>query len=529
MTLDAATEQCARAALLDCQRRILERTASGAPLPEILETLVKLIEEQIGDMRCAVLLADSAQQKLRFAAAPNIPEDYKAGIEPFLLIAPNMGSCGTAAFRREPMYTRDTADDVLWENCGGIAVRNGLRAVWSTPILSDDNSVLGTFAMYYGEPRMPSAEHIQLIDMATQMARVAIEAKRAEEALRQSEDRLRLVIETIPAMVWTALPDGSIDFVNGRWLEYIGLSWEEYRASGWASLLHPDDLPESSDYWEATVASGQPAQVEHRVRRADGQYRWLLARGVPLRDELGQIVKWYGTAVDIDERKRANDAVRRSAEELKALSRRLVELQEAERRGLARELHDRVGQNLTALHINLGMLRAALSSRASGDITSRLDDCAALLASTARDIRCVESELRPPMLDDHGLLAALHWHANEFARRVGIAVSVHGNRGAGRAKPEVEVALFRIAQEALNNVAKHAHATSVVISIGSAGSEFRMSVVDDGVGLRPHAASQPRAGFGLVTMRERALAVGGRFNVEGLPQGGTRITVQVPA
>jgi len=177
MTLDAATEQRARAALLDCQRRVLERTASGAPLPEILETLVKLIEEQIGDMRCAVLLADSAQQKLRFASAPNIPEDYKAGIEPFLLIAPNMGSCGTAAFRREPMYTRDTADDVLWENCGGIAVRNGLRAVWSTPILSDDNSVLGTFAMYYGEPRIPSAEHIQLIDMATQMARVAIEAK----------------------------------------------------------------------------------------------------------------------------------------------------------------------------------------------------------------------------------------------------------------------------------------------------------------------------------------------------------------
>src|SRR5439155_18368033 len=189
MTLDGATEQRARAALLDCQRRVLERIANGAPLPEILETLVKLIEEQASDMRCAVLLADSAQRKLRFAAAPNIPEDYKTGIEPFLLIAPGMGSCGTAAFRREPVYTRDTANDALWENCGDIAVRNGLRAIWSTPILSDDNSVLGTFAMYYSEPRMPSPEHIQLIDMATQMARVAIEAKRAGDALRQSEDR----------------------------------------------------------------------------------------------------------------------------------------------------------------------------------------------------------------------------------------------------------------------------------------------------------------------------------------------------
>jgi len=280
--------------------------------------------------------------------------------------------------------------------------------------------------------------------------------------------------------------------------------------------------------WRTDMAVGEHCEYDIRLRRADGEYRWFLVRTVPLRDEQGNIVKWYGTSTDITERKNAENALRDSGVQLQALTRRLVELQESERKDLARELHDRVGQNLTALHINLGMLRAALSSRASGDITSRLDDCAALLESTARDIRCVESELRPPMLDDHGLLAALHWHANEFTRRVGIAVSVHGSQGAGRARPEVELALFRIAQEALNNVAKHAQATSVVISIGSAGSEFRMSVVDDGVGLRPHAASQPRTGFGLVTMRERAQAIGGRFNVEGLPQGGTRITVQVP-
>src|SRR3981189_253527 len=166
MTLDAATEQRARAALLDCQRRVLERTASGAPLLEILETLVKLIEEEMGGMRCAVLLADSAQQKLRFAAAPNIPEDYKAGIEPFLLIAPNMGSCGTAAFRREPMYTRDTADNVLWENWG------------------------------------------------------AIGGEGAEKGGRPGEDLLRLVIDPIPTMAWSLRPDGAVDFVNQRWLEY---------------------------------------------------------------------------------------------------------------------------------------------------------------------------------------------------------------------------------------------------------------------------------------------------------------------
>src|SRR5258708_39866289 len=125
-------------------------------------------------------------------------------MDPFLRIAPNRGRWGTAAFRREPVYTRDTKNDPLWKDADHIAVRNGLRAIWSTPIRSDDNAVLGTFAMYYGEPRLPSPEHIQLIDMATQMARVAIEAKGNEEKIqglsRQNEDRLRLVIDTIPTM-----------------------------------------------------------------------------------------------------------------------------------------------------------------------------------------------------------------------------------------------------------------------------------------------------------------------------------------
>src|SRR5260221_2569868 len=209
----AEAGQDGRGALLDCQRRILERIASGAPLAESLGTLVRLIEEQTPDMRCAVLLVDADGQALRFVAAPNIPEDYKQGIEPFLRIAPDMGSCGTAAYLRAPVYTEDTATDPRWEGCRHFAVRNGLRAIWSTPILVDDNAVLGTFAMYYGAPRLPDPEHIQLIDMATQMARVAIQSKRDSE---QKEGHLRLVINTIPTTAWSLLPDGAVDFINQR-------------------------------------------------------------------------------------------------------------------------------------------------------------------------------------------------------------------------------------------------------------------------------------------------------------------------
>jgi PAS domain S-box-containing protein len=304
-------EQQAWSELLECQRRVLERVANRASLAEIFETLVQLIEDQTRDMRCAVLLTDSDGQRLHFVAAPNIPEDYKRNIGPFLRIAPNMGSCGTAAFRREPVYTRDTKNDPLWKDADHIAVRNGLRAIWSTPILSDDNAVLGTFAMYYSKPRLPSPQHIQLIDMAVQLARVAIEAKRSEDALRKSEDRLRLVIDTIPAMAWSLLPDGTVDFLNQRWLNYAGVSMEQYIEAP-TSAIHPDDTPRVLEKWRAAMTAREPYEDEMRLRRADGQYRWFLIRTVPLRDEQGNIVKWYGTSTDIEELKQAEDTLRRN-------------------------------------------------------------------------------------------------------------------------------------------------------------------------------------------------------------------------
>ena len=311
-----AIENTMRAALLESQRRVLERIASGAPLVETFNTLIRLIEEQAEGMRCAVLLADSVQQSLSFAAAPSIPEDYKAGIVPYLRIAPNMGSCGTAAFLREPVYTDDTGTDVLWEGCRDIAVRNGLRAIWSTPIPGDNGVVLGTFAMYYGEPRLPSPEHIKLIDMAVQVARVAIEAKRSEDALRKSEDGLRIVIDTIPAMAWSVLPDGAVDFLNQRWLDYTGLSLKEAIDEP-TRTVHPDDLPRAVQKWCVDMAAGDPYEHEMRLRRADGEYRWFLIRLVPQRDEQGNIVKWYGTGTDIEDRQRAENALRRSEDRLR--------------------------------------------------------------------------------------------------------------------------------------------------------------------------------------------------------------------
>ena len=277
MTSTAKTET--RAALLESQRRVLERIASGAPLREILETLVGLIEEQAGDMRCAVLLADPAQQRLRFVAAPHIPEDYKLGIEPYLRIAPDMGSCGTAAFLRQPVYTRDTATDPLWENCGEIAVRNGLRAIWSTPILSDANLVLGTFAMYYGEPRLPAEEHIQLIDMATQMARIAIEAK-GDEII------LRMVFEGAPSGILITDVSGIVLRVNQTFAAMLGYPRAELQGRSIAELTQDGD---NDALVEELRSLGQDEITsDTRYRSKSGAILWARQRSALRRDAAGE-------------------------------------------------------------------------------------------------------------------------------------------------------------------------------------------------------------------------------------------------
>jgi PAS domain S-box-containing protein len=296
-------------------------------------------------------------------------------------------------------------------------------------------------------------------------------------------------------------------------------------------LVHPDDRAAWRAALTHALRARAPFAAEFRIVRPDGSVRDLRTLGEVIPDGSGETASLLWSVLDITEQKRTEDALRTSAKQLTALSRRLVEVQETERRQLSRELHDRVGQNLTALSINLNILRTALARSGKGEDLPRLDDSAALLESTVESIGNVMAELRPPMLDDYGLLPALHWYARDFTRRTAVKVEVFGHDLSVRLPPDIEITLFRIAQEALTNVAKHAHARRVQIELDQADGHCLMTISDDGVGIDAGsaAAARDRPGLGMVNMRERTQAVGGRFSVRSAAGGGTQIAIEVPA
>jgi signal transduction histidine kinase len=221
--------------------------------------------------------------------------------------------------------------------------------------------------------------------------------------------------------------------------------------------------------------------------------------------------------------------VRDGCEQLQFLSRQLIEAQETERRAITRELHDQVGQNLTGLSLNLNIIRSQLPTEAAALVSRRLDDSLELAKDIMQRIRSLMAELRPPALDEYGLLAALRWHGEQVAARAGLVVHVMGADPTPRLAPPVENALFRIAQEALTNVVKHARAKQAVLTLKAEPDLVRLTVADDGAGFDPSTHRSPggHAGWGVTSMRERAMTLGGNLRIESNLGQGTQVIVEV--
>ena len=298
--------------LLAAEKRTLEMMANGASLPEVLNDLCAAIDAHAPPATSMVCLMGPDGKQLWPGAGPGIPAAFRAAITPWP-IGPNRGSCGTAAFTKQRVIIPDVSNDPRWpDEARDLALSCGFCAAWSEPLISKDGEVLGTFCVSYTEPRIPNSRDLELIEAAGHIARIAIEIERSDLALKNAlveiknpENRLRTIIDTIPTLAWSARPDGSAEFFNRRWLDYAGLSAQDASDWGWTVALHPEDRGRLTDYWRRLLASGEAGEIEARLRRYDGEYRWFLFRAEPLRDNHGDIFKWYGANTDIEVRKRA--------------------------------------------------------------------------------------------------------------------------------------------------------------------------------------------------------------------------------
>ena len=354
------------------------------------------------------------------------------------------------------------------------------------------------------------------------------ERKRAEAALRESEERLTLAFAGAQEGVWDwNLETGGVVY-SPRWKTMLGYADDEIEPTigAWERLLHPDDKPRADELNQSVVhGGGQTYEGEFRLRHKDGHFIRVLSRGFPVRREPGgPVVRIVGTHFDLTERQRV-EAERARTD----LLGRLVFAQEDERRRIAREMHDQFGEHLTALDLGIGALKDACRDRP--ELQAPLGSLDAVAKRLDRDVDHLVWALRPTALDDLGLRAALTNYVQDWSRRAGIAAELHTSGLLDhRLATEVETTLYRIAQEALTNIAKHAKARNVDVILERRHDSVLLIVEDDGTGFDPgHAGRAERGGFGLLGMQERAALVGASLQIESEVGRGTTIFVRMAA
>jgi PAS domain S-box-containing protein len=362
---------------------------------------------------------------------------------------------------------------------------------------------------------------------------------RAERALRESEERLRDMVDRSPAMLWTVRPDATptLDYINRTCAEFTGLPLEKLREEGWLDAVHPDDLDSLVGAYVREFEARRAFLLEYRLRRADGAYRWLLATGVPKFGRDGSFAGYVGCDIDITERKDAEDRIRESRaalevshQEIQHLAGRLIEAQDAERARVARDLHDDVSQQLAGLSIALSSLKHRMEElQVSEDLRRDLLALHQRTATLAQSVRHVSHDLHPTVLHHAGLVTALTSYCAELERSHGIALTCSAEGDFASIAPEVALCLYRIAQEALRNVVAHAGASRASVRLLRTGDEVEMTIADDGKGFEVTGSLKRGKGLGLVSITERVRLAGGSVSVVAEPKQGTRVHARIPA
>jgi PAS domain S-box-containing protein len=374
--------------------------------------------------------------------------------------------------------------------------------------------------------------------------------ERTEELARKAEMLLYLntelvgrnqeldaIIHTAPDIIFSRRADGSRDYISDRFYDFTGAPPDSANGFGWLDYVHPEDKDKAMADWMRCVGSGANYEAEYRLRSRDGSYRWFRARALPIRDD-EKIVKWYGTCSDIQDSKLLEKSIRdnalelekmvdRRTDELRRLSIRLMTMQDQERRRLARDLHDGLGQELAVAKMVLDKMMLKKTDR---PVEEEWTQASSIVDRAIQQVRTMSHLLHPPLLDEVGLLSALSWYVEGLTKRSGIEISLEVEpREFPRLSADVETAVFRIVQEALTNVFRHSEASKVQITLAQKEENIVVAVRDDGKGVEKRITElQPDSvGVGIGGMKQRAREFGGELRLTNAHPG-TLVELTIP-
>jgi PAS domain S-box-containing protein len=387
--------------------------------------------------------------------------------------------------------------------------------------------------------RLNSRLEQRVAERTAELEQKAVALHKLNRELAQRNQELDAIVQTAPDIIFSRNPDGSRDYISGRFYEYTGAPPDTGKGFGWLDYVHPDDREQSHQKWLHSVQSGDVYDCDYRLRRADSQYRWFRARAVPLRDSHGTIVKWYGTCSDIHDSKMLEQSIRENAIELermvesrtaalRRLSNRMMTMQDEERRRIAREIHDGLGQELAAAKM---ILDGILAKDSSPLMRQASVEASQLIDRAIQQVRTISHLLHPPLLDEVGLISALRWFLEGLSERSGIHMALEVDPpDPGRLKSELETAIFRIVQEALTNMFRHSGARNGSVTLISKDGNIVVTVRDDGKGIEEQVIQlRPESvGVGIGGMRQRVTELGGSLRLANANPG-TIVEVIIPA
>ena len=342
--------------------------------------------------------------------------------------------------------------------------------------------------------------------------------KRAEMALREKEESFRVVANAAPVMIWISGVDKLCTFFNQGWLEFTGRSLESELGNGWAEGVHPEDLRGCLETYTRAFDRRESFSMEYRLRRHDGEYRWILDQGVPIFKADGSFAGYIGSGMDVTGRKLAEEALSR-------VSQRLIEAHEEERRRIARELHDDINQRIGLLAANLYHLKQSLPASAA-EFMPEIEEAGKQVAELGRDLQSLSHRLHSSKLELLGLTVAAASFCKDCSNLQKVDIDFHAENIPQDLSAEISLCLYRVLQEALQNATKHSGARHFKVSLTGGTNEIELTVQDSGIGFEPEDAIRGR-GLGLSSMQERLKLVNGQLFIESKLQQGTTVQARV--